>query len=204
VDSTVQPDSPALDAPADDAGPVEPQPEVEPEATTPDAPVDTSVVDVMAIDVTDAGSDATDAPTTDSTTAPDAPVDASDAAPPADADASDASDATADAADAHPVDAAPDTAPPSDAGDAATCTPLPDASLTCNGSACSADTQYCLFGSVPNQCLPIPPECQCAETHNCACLLAHATPCDGGTFGCTDFGGGQLWYSVGAPHGPCL
>jgi hypothetical protein len=75
--------------------------------------------------------------------------------------------------------------------------------ISCGGlNNCGGATNYCLAGSLPNTCKAIPPECVCADSHDCACLLAHiASPCDGGTVTCTAYAdGGQLWIFASNCH----
>jgi hypothetical protein len=83
-----------------------------------------------------------------------------------------------------------------------TCTPLPESSQSC-GSDASVITprEYCVLslagttGHYPHFAAPMPSGCRCAETYDCACLLAHTSdPCrgfstyDGGFSGCNDTG----------------
>jgi len=99
--------------------------------------------------------------------------------------------------DAHeaPAEAGDASEPPADAADAG-CAPPTPLTTACGAASCEYATEYCLFGSVPNKCLALPPECQCGETHTCACLLAHAAVCDGGIKSCTPYAdGGELWLA---------
>jgi len=65
------------------------------------------------------------------------------------------------------------------------CTPYPPGSIFCGGAPMAVPGFYCMsFMYGGGAQLATPPECQCAGTYTCACILAHsADPCDGaGTF----------------------
>jgi hypothetical protein len=75
--------------------------------------------------------------------------------------------------------------------------------ISCGGVGnCNAAANYCLAGSLPNTCKPIPAQCACGDTHDCACLLANTPiPCDGGKATCTAYAdGGQLWIFASNCH----
>jgi hypothetical protein len=89
------------------------------------------------------------------------------------------------------------------AGDGACAPPSSAPAISCGGANnCNAATNYCLAGSLPNTCKPIPSQCACSDTHDCSCLLAHIpSPCDGGIFTCTPYvDGGQLWIFASNCH----
>jgi hypothetical protein len=145
---------------------------------------------------TGAGKDASNRPDAasradGSTARGDASVDARPRDAHAEADGPVERDAGRDAADAHSTsaDAGIDANHARDAGDEAAhdaahdsghCTPLGDRTFSCGASPCDRSTQYCIFGAVPNTCHPLPPECQCAETFNCGCVMSNLTCNDGG------------------------
>ena len=66
----------------------------------------------------------------------------------------------------------------------------------CGIVSCNYATSYCVGGSVPNVCKPIPVACQCQSAHTCGCVLANTSPCDGGSQICTAYAdGGQLFVA---------
>jgi hypothetical protein len=165
-----------------------------------DAGVDSgvSVADGGVADAsTEAGdASAVDAPSGDDGGGADARLDS--AADAADALSGDDRSSDTSTEDAAAVDASATDAP-SDAG----CTLTTAPPISCGGvNNCNAATNYCVAGSVPNTCKPIPAECVCADTHDCACLLARIpSPCDGGIVTCTAYAdGGQLWIFASNCH----
>ncbi len=90
-----------------------------------------------------------------------------------------------------------------DAGTDAQCTALPDASFTCGGNTslkCN-ESEYCIGGGIMNACEPNPSQCDCVETHDCACLTAHfVSPCDGGggTFTCSNVNDAGDYWMLGS------
>lgn len=89
----------------------------------------------------------------------------------------------------------PDAATAAAGGDAAGCTPPAGASFACGAVSCNGAASYCLEASEGNQCLSLPAACDCAETLDCACLLAVvANPCGVGSLTCVPRDdGGLLW-----------
>jgi len=86
-----------------------------------------------------------------------------------DAGAPGVTDASADVVDAGAVEAAP-------------CLPMASSVQYCGQSARQliAPGQYCASGvNGPDSILTTPPECQCAGTYTCACLVAHVQSCPG-------------------------
>jgi hypothetical protein len=82
---------------------------------------------------------------------------------------------------------------PSEAPDA--CTPLTGGDFYCGTVMCNGVTSYCFHGYMGQMCAPMPPECQCAETHGCDCLLANVHTCDAGPLTCSTvlFDGGLVF-----------
>jgi hypothetical protein len=81
-------------------------------------------------------------------------------------------------------------------GGEAGCTAPNRATSQCGSTKnCNGSTSLCLEGIVKNTCEPLPPECACAETLDCACLLAHVpAQCDAGHLQCAQTpDGGLVW-----------
>jgi hypothetical protein len=78
------------------------------------------------------------------------------------------------------------------------CTPLTSGDFFCGSVMCNGVTSYCLHGYMGQMCVPMPSECQCAETRGCSCLLANADPCDAGPFTCSTvlFDGGLVFLQA--------
>ncbi len=156
---------------------------------SPFALIDTVVDGTPAPDAAtlpDASPLAPEAATVDAGPSHDAPAD--EAAPPAIEAGADVAPVLFEAG----ADVAAEAAPPEGSTpDAATvdapavCTPLASAVEYCGQSAKALDApgQYC--HSLNNQAsgadtiAATPPECQCAGTYTCACIIAHLDPCPG-------------------------
>ena len=79
----------------------------------------------------------------------------------------------------------------SDAG----CAPPTGGAFPCGRSSCEGTTSYCLAGMLHDSCEPLPPECACAGSLDCACLLAHVeNPCDAGSLTCKPMHDGGLYW----------
>jgi hypothetical protein len=107
---------------------------------------------------------------------------------PADAVATDAVGKDADAG------ATGDAGPGGGQGDSG-CTPPVGASYACGPAACNGATSFCLETIGGDTCKSLPAACDCANTRDCACLLANvANPCATGTLQCSSKDdGGLLW-----------
>jgi hypothetical protein len=68
----------------------------------------------------------------------------------------------------------------------------------CGAATCNGSTSFCLARTVTDTCEPLPAECTCAETLDCACLLAHVpNPCDVGGLACVPrHDGGLHWIEA--------
>jgi hypothetical protein len=71
----------------------------------------------------------------------------------------------------------------------------PSGEFQCGSVDCNSATSYCLDTESGAKCIPLPLECQCRETLDCACLVAHTVaPCDAGPQVCEPMDdGGFLW-----------
>jgi hypothetical protein len=98
-------------------------------------------------------------------------------------------------ADAGSAEAAPDAGEDAHRSDGG-CTPPDRATSRCGATtSCNGTTSLCLEGIVSDTCEPLPPECACAETLDCDCLLAHVTPpCDAGHLQCAQIPDGGLYW----------
>ncbi len=75
------------------------------------------------------------------------------------------------------------------------CTPPPGGTFQCGATTCNGATSYCLAGMIHDSCEPLPPECACAETFGCACLLAQVkNPCDVGSLTCIPMHDGGIYW----------
>jgi hypothetical protein len=157
----------------------------------------------------DASADADTGANADASAAVDAGMDAL-ASPDADAESgADEGDGGSADAGAAAVDAGSDAGDAShvaetdaqieDAGGSAdaTCTALTGPSYHCyGGPLCSAPSQYCVYGAVPNACDPTPAACLCVETYNCACILLNTASCDAGhSLDCTMTDAGAVFVT---------
>jgi hypothetical protein len=83
-------------------------------------------------------------------------------------------------------------------GDATTeggCTPIGAGSFSCAASTCNGSTSFCQVGMVNKTCKPLPVQCQCAETLDCACLLANVqNPCGIGPLKCYPMDDGGVYW----------
>jgi hypothetical protein len=85
-------------------------------------------------------------------------------------------------------------------GDAA-CAP-PSAFFPCAPGTCNGASEYCLETALGNTCVDIPAACQCAEVHDCTCLLANVvSPCGVGAVKCfPEEDGGLLMVTALSCH----
>lgn len=98
--------------------------------------------------------------------------------------------------DAGPLEAEASPSPEADPPEASTCTPLPTSTFACGTDRVlvSAPDQFCValnnVTTAPGVATSTPPECRCAETYNCACILAAIpNPCGSQTVArCLDKG----------------
>jgi hypothetical protein len=77
----------------------------------------------------------------------------------------------------------------------AACTPIHGNTFACYKDECNGATSYCLETGEAIGCMPLPSQCQCVETMDCACLQANVPkPCDAGPANCEILDdGGLLW-----------
>ena len=95
-----------------------------------------------------------------------------------------------------------DGAPSGNGGDAGgggesdgACTTPAGGPYACGASLCNGATSICLETMTKNTCEPLPAECGCAETIDCACLVAHVeNPCDAGILQCKPMDDGGLHW----------
>jgi hypothetical protein len=92
-------------------------------------------------------------------------------------------------------DGATSDASAGDAGAEGGCTPPVGGTYSCGANDCDGTSDYCLVGMASRTCEPLPPQCRCAETLDCACLLAHVTsPCGIGSVHCFPMHDGGLYW----------